>query len=87
VHLDHYGFGAGWIDGALGLFVLAGALGGLSGRRPKQARLLAERLAREGDTASDELRALLDDRVALAANYGSGLLVLAILALMVWKPR
>ena len=33
-----------------------------------------------------ELRARLDDRVALTLNLVSGLAVLAILALMIWKP-
>jgi hypothetical protein len=61
-------------------------LGALGGRTPKQARLLASRLAAEGKPASPELRRLLDDRRALALNYLSGLLVLAVLVLMVWKP-
>jgi hypothetical protein len=32
------------------------------------------------------LRALLDDGRARLLNYGSGLLILAVLVLMVWKP-
>jgi hypothetical protein len=32
------------------------------------------------------LRALLDNRLSLAANYAAAALVLAILALMVFKP-
>jgi hypothetical protein len=35
---------------------------------------------------SGELRALLGNRRAMVANYGSALLVLAIVVLMVWKP-
>jgi uncharacterized membrane protein len=83
---DDVGFGTGWVDAAIALFVLAMALGGFGGQRPKQARLLATRLAREGGQPSASLRALLDDRVSRAANYASALLVLAILALMVFKP-
>lgn len=85
VRLGGWGYGAGWIDWALGLYVLALALGGLGGQRPKQARKLAGRLAVEDAPVNDELRALLDDRVSLAANYASLLLILAILALMVFK--
>ena len=61
-------------------------LGGLGGRRPKEARLLATRLAGEDGPVSGELRALLDDRVSRVENYGSLLLVLVIVALMVFKP-
>jgi len=86
VHLEDVGYGAGWIDAAIGLLVVAGVLGGVGGQRPKRARLLAERLARDGVDDSAELRALLDDRVALALNYASGLAVVAIVALMVFKP-
>jgi len=42
--------------------------------------------AGDGQPVSSELRAMLGNRWALAANYGSGLLVLAIVVLMVWKP-
>lgn len=54
VHLEHVGYGAGWVDAAIGLFVVMMALGGLGGRAPKRARLLAE-AGRDGD----ELRRLL----------------------------
>lgn len=85
-HLEHVSAGAAWIDWSSALFLLALALGGLAGQRPKRARLLAARLAGEGQPASTELRALLDDRLSLAANYTSIALMLAILALMVFKP-
>lgn len=87
VHLDGYSYGAGWVDAAIALYLVAMALGGIGGRRPRQARRLATRLAREGRAqVSDELRALLNDRLSLAANYLSATAVLAILALMVFKP-
>lgn len=86
VELAHVGFGALWIQIALGLFVLAALLGAIGGRRPKRARLLAERLAREGGGGNRELRALLDDPVSRLVNNASALLIVAILALMVWKP-
>lgn len=86
VHLGDWGYGAGWVDAAIGLLVAAAVLGGLGGQAPKRARQLAARLASEGKPLDDELRRRLDDRAALALNYGSGLLVVAILVLMVWKP-
>jgi uncharacterized membrane protein len=81
-----YGWGDTWIVLALILWFVANALGGIGGRRDKQTRELAERLAAEGDIPSPELRARLRDPVSLALSYGSGLVVVAILALMIWKP-
>jgi uncharacterized membrane protein len=86
VHLGGFGYGAGWVEAAIGLYVAALGLGAIGGRRPKQARRLATRLAAEDGPANAELRALLDDRVSLAANYASATAVLAILVPMVFKP-
>lgn len=86
VHLGHWGYGAGWVDAALGLLAPALVLGAAGGRRPRRARMLAGRLAAENGQVSTELRALLDDRTTLAINYLSALLLLAIVALMVFKP-
>jgi uncharacterized membrane protein len=86
VHLGHWGYGAGWVDGALGLYVLAMVLGGVGGRRPKRARLLAASLASRGEPISDELAALLEDPISRVINYASLIIVFAILALMVFKP-
>jgi uncharacterized membrane protein len=85
VHLGHWGYGSGWVDWSIGLYVLALALGGAGGQRPKRARRLAGRLASDGAPAGEELRRLLDDPVSRAANYGSLLVVVAILVLMVFK--
>jgi uncharacterized membrane protein len=86
VHLGDWGYGAGWVDAAIALLVVAALLGAAGGQVPKRARLLASRLAGDGQPVSEELRALLRDHRALAVNYGSALLVLAIVVLMVWKP-
>jgi hypothetical protein len=80
------GFSPAWIQAALGLWVASMALGGFGGRTARHARYLAERLAAEGDAPSTELRALVAARGPLWASYASGLLLLAILGLMVWKP-
>jgi uncharacterized membrane protein len=81
------GLDEGWLSGSLGLFLVGVVLGAFGGQRPKQARLLAERLAREGDEPSPELRARLLDRFSLALNAASALAMLGVLLLMVWQPR
>jgi uncharacterized membrane protein len=81
-----YGWGEAWIVLALILWVVANALGGIGGRRERKTRELAERLAREGDVPSPELRARMRDPVTLALSWGSGVVVIGILALMIWKP-
>jgi uncharacterized membrane protein len=86
VDTGHFGWGTGWIDAALALFVAALALGAIGGQRPKQARILATRLAAEGKPGSAELRRLLDDPLSRATNYLAAAVVVAILVLMVFKP-
>ena len=86
VDLTGYSYGDGWVSAALALFVVTSVLGALGGRRPKEARLLAARLAREGDASDPTLQRLLHDRAARWMNYGAALAALAILALMVFKP-
>ena len=83
---DGYGLSPAWIQAALGLWVATMALGGYGGRTARHARHLATRLAQESDEPSPELRALVAARGALWSSYASSLLLLAILALMVWKP-
>jgi uncharacterized membrane protein len=86
VHDVGYGWGETWIVLALVLWVLSNALGGIGGNREKKVRELAERLTAEGDIPSPELSARLRDPVWLALSWGSGIVVIAILALMIWKP-
>jgi uncharacterized membrane protein len=81
-----YGWGEAWIVLTLILWVVANALGGIGGRRERKTRELAERLTREGDAPSPELRARMRDPVTLALSWGSGVVVVGILALMIWKP-
>ena len=84
--LDFVKWSNTWVILALILWVVANALGGAGGRREKAARQLAERLAAEGDAPSAELRARMRDRLTLALSWGSGIVLIAILALMIWKP-
>ena len=86
VHDAGYGWGETWIVLALVLWVLSNAMAGIGGNREKQVRQLAERLTAEGDVPSPELSARLRDPVWLALSWGSGIFVIAILALMIWKP-
>jgi uncharacterized membrane protein len=86
VHHVGYSYGEFWVWGAVVLWVISNALGGMGGRRQERARELAERLAAEGDAPSDELRALLRDPRGNAMSYGAGLATLLILVLMIWKP-
>lgn len=84
--LDYVKWSDAWVIIALILWVVANALGSSGGKRDKETRALAERLAAQGDQPSPELRARLRDPLTLGLSYGSGLAVLAILALMIWKP-
>jgi uncharacterized membrane protein len=86
VHWSGFSFGDAWVSASIVLWIAAVVLGGLGGRSARHARYLAEELAAAGDTESDALRRALTNPVANALNYGSFLAVLAILALMVWKP-
>lgn len=81
-----YSFGDGWIVAALVLWVAGNALGGAGGSRENATREFAQELAAAGDTPSPELQARLRNPVPLLLNFGSGLVVLTILALMIWKP-
>jgi uncharacterized membrane protein len=86
VHDVGYGWGETWIVLALVLWVLSNALGGIGGNRETRVREFAERLTAEGDVPSPELSARLRDPVWLGVSWGSGVVVIAILALMIWKP-
>lgn len=81
-----FDLGDGWVGAALALWIAALVLGGIGGRRDRKTREFAESRAAAGDQPSEELRARLRDPVSLALSYGSGVAIIAILVLMVWKP-
>jgi uncharacterized membrane protein len=85
---QHEGFGLSpaWIQAAIGLWIASVAVGGYGGRTARQARHLAARLAADEDAPSPKLHALVAAPIPLAASFASGLMLLAILALMVWQP-
>lgn len=78
--------GAGWLSASLALWIFSLVLGGAGGRPLRHARYLAERLAGEDDRPSAELKAKVAAPVPLVLNWASGLAIVAILVLMVWKP-
>ena len=86
VHEAGYGYGDGWVVTALVLFLLANAMGGIGGRRDERTAQLARELAATGDAPGAVLRDRVRDPVSLTLSYGSGLVLVAVLALMVWKP-
>ena len=86
VHEAGYGYFDGWVVAAFVLLIVANALGGAGGKRDQATAKLARELAASGDAPSAELRARVHDPISLALSYGSGLVLIAVLALMVWKP-
>jgi uncharacterized membrane protein len=86
VHRDGFSYGDFWVWGAVVLWVLAQALGGRGGRMQAKAREEAERCAAEGDVSTARLRELLRDPAANALSYASGVAILLVLVLMIWKP-
>lgn len=86
IDVDEYSIGDGWIVAALILFALSLVIGGLGGSRDKRTRMLAHRLAGEGDAPSSELTAAVRDVRALLYNVASTLAGFAVLVLMIYKP-
>jgi uncharacterized membrane protein len=86
VHEASFGYGDTWVVLALVLFVVGNALGGVGGRRDERTARSARELAASGDEPSAELRARVRDPVSLSLSYGSGLVFVALLAIMIWKP-
>jgi uncharacterized membrane protein len=84
--VSYWSFDQSWIEWAMALWVASMVVGGLGGRPARHTRELAERLAREGDRPSEELRRRVADPVSLALSFASGAILVAVLVLMVWKP-
>ncbi len=81
-----YGLDEPWIVASLVLWVVSAVLGYFGGKRYSAARREADRLAAGDDRRTPELDALLGDPAAFVINWGGTASVLAILALMVFKP-
>ena len=81
-----YGYGQAWVIAAIVLWIVGNAIGGQGGSREKATRVFAERLAEENDAPSAELRARMRDPLTVVLSYGGGVLLIAMIAVMVWKP-
>jgi uncharacterized membrane protein len=81
-----YGYGDGWIVAAIVLLILGNAIGGFAGSRDARTAKFAQELVAQGDAPSAELQARVRDPITLVCNYSSGLLLVALLAIMIWKP-
>ena len=86
VHEAGYRYSDGWVIAAILLLILGNALGGIGGRRDARTAQFAQELIDAGDQPSPELQRRVRDPVSLALSYGSGLILVAILAIMIWKP-
>lgn len=86
VHHAGYSYGTFWVWAAIVLWVAAGALGSRGGRYQERTSTEARRLVDSGDAMTPELRALVRDPLGNALSYSSGVLLVLILVLMVWKP-
>jgi uncharacterized membrane protein len=82
----YWAFDQAWISWSLGLWTASVVLGAIGGRPARHTRELAQRLAAEGDAPSEELDRAVRDPLSLALSSVSGLILLAIVVLMVWKP-
>ena len=77
---------ATWLTLSFVLIAWMLVVGAIAGRQDRKTRELAERLAGEGDTPSAELAQRLHEPLNLALNASMLVAVIAVVALMVWKP-
>jgi hypothetical protein len=75
-----------WLQASVLAFLLSLLLGMAGGRRPRQAREMAQSIASGGGGDVDQMRRLLNDRAALITNWVAALLAVGVLVLMVWQP-
>ncbi len=78
-------YDSGWLQAAYVLIVWLGIAGAVAGRLDRRTRELAEQEA-AADRASPELARRLRDPVALGLDASMLVAMVAIVALMVWKP-
>ena len=75
-----------WLSLTFALIAWMLVVGAVAGRQDRHTRELAERLAADGDAPDDDLARRLHDPVNLALNASMLVAVVAVVALMVWKP-
>jgi uncharacterized membrane protein len=85
--LDEYEIWDGWIIAALVLWLIAGAIGGRTGKHYNALRDRAKALLDEGrDTPNPELGAMMRSQRGLVLHALTVTVTLAILVVMVYKP-
>jgi len=75
----------GWLASSLGLLAASVLLGAVGGRKPKRARLLAERQP-PAARPDAEIGRLLRDRPSWLANAAASAAAFVVLVLMIWRP-
>jgi uncharacterized membrane protein len=80
-----WSLGDGWLTASLGLLAASVVLGAVGGRKPKRARLLAERQP-PAARPDAEIGRLLRDRASWVANAAASAAAFAVLVLMIWRP-
>jgi hypothetical protein len=82
----NYGYGDAWVIVAIVLWVIGSWLGNAGGKHQRETRQIAQDLAARDDVATPDLIARVRNPGPLAMSYASGLVALAILGIMIWKP-
>ncbi len=85
-HRLDLGLGATWLTATFGLLAWLIVVGAVAGRQDRATRELAEHLAGEGDAPTTDLARRLRNPLNLALNTSMLVAIVAIVALMVWKP-
>jgi hypothetical protein len=80
------GYGQRWLEISILLFVIALVLGAWGGRRSRGVREYATRLADGGGGDDATLRSMLSDRLTWLLHWGSVVIAVLVLVLMVWQP-
>lgn len=80
------GYGQRWLEISILLFVVALVLGAWGGRRSRRVREYAVGLADRGEGDAATLRSMLSDRLTWLLHWGSAVLAVIVLVLMVWQP-
>ena len=75
-----------WLTVTFVLIAWMLVVGAVAGRQDRTTRELTERLAADGDAPNERLAHRLRDPVNLALNASMLVAVVAVVALMVWKP-
>lgn len=80
------GYGQRWLEISILLFIVALVVGAWGGRRSRRVREYAVGLADRGEGDDATLRSMLSDRLTWLLHWGSAVLAVIVLVLMVWQP-